>query len=115
MTAITPPIVPGSLNRRAVGQFSRPVSESALKKDSNEKIPKMVSAQEPSDIGDQYFNIGLNVFDSSSMCQKRSGRYKSTVKSMPLMITHGKEIKYPKRASGRSCGLPKKSIRTARK
>ena len=30
--------------------------------------------QEPADIGDQYLNIGWNVLDSISICQKRKGR-----------------------------------------
>ena len=40
-------------------------------------------------MGDQYLNIGRKVFDSINICQKRSGRVRSTVKSSALRITQG--------------------------
>ena len=46
---------------------------SALRNDRKANKPNIRSAQEPIDIGDQYLNIGRYVFDSISMCQKRSG------------------------------------------
>ena len=88
-----PPIVPGGRNLRAPDQVIRPLSASALRKDRNENSPNIRSDQEPTDIGDQYLNIGWNVLDSISMCQKRSGRYRSTVRRMPLMMRQGNEMR----------------------
>jgi hypothetical protein len=93
MNEIMPPMVPGRPSLRAPAQFRRPLSAKALRKERNENIPKIKSAQEPNDIGDQYLNIGWKVLDSISMCQKRSGRCRSTVKRMPLIRTQGNEIK----------------------
>jgi hypothetical protein len=55
---------------------------SAARKENN---PKSSSPQEPTDIGTQDLNIGCPVLDSISMCQKRRGRSRSTVRRNPLI------------------------------
>ena len=81
--------VPGGLNLCAAGQLRRLSSARAPRKDIKANIPKIKSAQAPTDMGDQYLNIGRKVFDSINICQKRSGLVRSIVKSNPLRITQG--------------------------
>jgi hypothetical protein len=64
-------------------------SASAPRNATNVNSPKIISAHEPIDIGDQYLNIGLKVWLSISMCQNRSGLPRSIVNSRPLTSTHG--------------------------
>src|SRR5947208_2606254 len=77
--------------------------QTADRNETKEQRLKTDSPHEPADIGDQYLNIGactasrqpaplngkpaanaaLVVSDLSSMCQKRSGRSRSTVRKIP--------------------------------
>jgi hypothetical protein len=75
--------------RRAAAGGRRSASPSASTNETNAKNPKIRSAQDPIDIGDQYLNIGVNVFRSIIMCQKRSGRDRSAISRNPHSTTSG--------------------------
>src|SRR5687768_17161075 len=98
--------------------------------DKNEQPPKTANPQDPTDIGDQYLNMGacsardqparvmgkpslnaaLAISDLTIMCQKRSGRLRSTISRTPQMMTSGNAIQYAIVASGRSSSEPNHSI-----
>src|SRR5262249_59313352 len=81
--------------------------------ESVEQAPKNVSAQEPTDIGDQYLKSGacpisdqprdergqpassasVTNSDLKSMCQNRSGRCRSTMRKMPHSAISGKAVR----------------------
>src|SRR5262249_35474416 len=84
----------------------------AARKEAKVQAPNSVRPQEPADIGDQYLKAGawtaslqpaalkgkpsaravLVTSDLSSMCQKRSGRCRSTISARPQSIVRGKAI-----------------------
>src|SRR5438094_10313048 len=86
--------------------------QTADRKDANAHSPNRPSTHEPTDIGDQYLNAGactasrqpaalngkpsssaaLNTSDFSSMCQKRSGRSRSTIRNTAHRIVNGNAI-----------------------
>ena len=43
-------------------------------------------------MGDHHLNIGRKVSDWISMCQNRSGRPRSTIRSTPQTLTSGKAM-----------------------
>src|SRR5262249_10247545 len=85
----------------------------AATNDRKEQAPKTVSPHEPADIGDQYLNItafhmvrqpapvvgkpaanaSLTTSDLNSMCQNRSGRYRSMTSRAPQTMISGKAMK----------------------
>jgi hypothetical protein len=79
------------------------------------KTPKIASAHDPMDMGDQYLNIGSSVFRAISMCQKRSGLPTSIVSRNPQIRMSGKARKKPTRASFMSSWRPTIAINVARK
>ncbi len=59
--------------------------------------------------------MGRHVADWISMCQNRSGRWRSSVSRTPQTTTAGNAIRYPSRAAARWRPPPKMSMTTARK
>src|SRR5438067_5649447 len=86
--------------------------QTADRNDANAHTPNRPSTHEPTDIGDQYLNAGartanrqpaalkgkpsssavLNTSDFSSMCQKRAGRSRSTIRNTAHRIVNGNAI-----------------------
>src|SRR5207248_2729960 len=80
--------------------------------DTNEQRPNSARATDPTDIGDQYFisgawnmspqartengqprwNASFTNSDRTSMCQNRSGRFRSMIKNRPHRHTNGNAI-----------------------
>ena len=83
------PSIAGGRSSAPADQAKRLSSASAPRNDRKANIPNIKSAQEPTDMGDQYLNIGRKVLDSISICQKRTGRVRSSVNSKPLITMHG--------------------------
>jgi len=89
------PIGPKCITRATPLNRPRPKRPSSASAPTNEaalNAPNSSSAQAPTDMGDQYLNIGQPVFDWISMCQNRSGRPRSTISRMPQITTSGKAI-----------------------
>src|SRR5882762_2828348 len=95
---------------RSAGLRSRPSSAMPPRAASTEKSPNKSSPQAPNEIGDHPLNMMAGKFaDWNSMCQKRSGRPRSIVRSAPERIAPTAATLYPLRTTGRSSGPPNPS------
>jgi hypothetical protein len=79
---------------------SRLRATSASTKETKVQNPNTNSSQTPSDIGDQGLMIGVNTSLAMIMCQKRSGRPRSTRSSRPATEISGKASRWAVRATG---------------
>src|SRR3989454_1457141 len=101
---------------RSAGIWSRPSSALAPRAESTENSPNKRIAHAPKEMGDHALNMMAGRFaDWNSMCQKRSGRPRSIVRSRPERIAPPAATSYPVRTTGRSSGPPNQSKTAARK
>ena len=78
--------------------------------------PNSSSAHAPKEIGDHALNMTCGRFaDWNNMCQKRSGRPRSSVSSRPLTTAPQRLTRYAVRITGRSSGRPNHSSTAPRK
>src|SRR5262245_35789628 len=84
----------------------RPTRPSASRNDTKANTLKIRSAQAPTDIGDQYLKFTPKVRASTSMCQKRIGRPRSSVRRIGQITSAGKLTRKARRASGASRRSP---------
>src|SRR3989454_332099 len=101
---------------RSAGLCNRPSSAMPPRADRTANSPNTRIAQAPKEMGDHPLNMSAGTFaDWNSMCQNRSGRPRSIVKSAPERIAPQAATLYPVRTTGRSSGPPNQSRTTARK
>src|SRR5438270_8316827 len=101
---------------RSAGFRSRPSSAMPPSADRTAKNPNTRMPQAPKEMGDHPLNMMAGKFaDWNSMCQKRSGRPRSTVSSAPETIAPTAATLYPVRTTGRSSGPPNQSTTAARR
>src|SRR5207245_711246 len=99
---------------RRVGLCSRPPSAMPPRADRTEKSPNRSSPQAPKEMGDHPLNMSSGRFaDWKIMCQNRSGRPRSIVRSAPDRIAPTAATLYPVRTTGRSSGPPNQSATAA--
>src|SRR5882762_1933195 len=81
---------------------------------STANSPNKRRPQAPKEIGDHPLNMRVGKFaDWKIMCQNRSGRPRSIVKSAPERIAPTAATLYPVRTTGRSSGPPNQSATAA--
>jgi len=73
--------------------LSAPHSASVAAKDTNAQALKSRSTHAPFDIGENVLSMGRKVWDCTSMCQKRSGLPRSTVRTSPQTHTTGNAMR----------------------
>src|SRR5437870_11699673 len=101
---------------RSAGLCNRPSSAMPPRADRTANSPNTRIAQAPKEMGDHPLNMSAGTFaDWNSMCQNRSGRPRSIVKSAPERIAPQAATLYPVRTTGRSSGPPNQSTTAARK
>src|SRR5881628_1217032 len=101
---------------RSAGLCRRPSSAAPPRADRTANSPNKRIAQAPKEMGDHPLNMSAGTFaDWNSMCQNRSGRPRSIVKSAPERIAPQAATLYPVRTTGRSSGPPNQSTTAARK
>src|SRR5260370_9197259 len=93
----------------------RPSSALPPRAARNENPPNNIRPHDPNEIGDHALNMMAGrLADWNSMCQKRSGWPRSTVRSKPLTIAPTAAMVCPVRTTGRSSGRPNQSSRAAK-
>src|SRR3989441_2325002 len=101
---------------RSAGLCNRPSSAMPPSADRTAKTPNTSSAHAPKEMGDHPLNMMAGTFaDWNSMCQNRSGRPRSIVRSAPETIAPRAATLYPVRTTGRSSGPPNQSTTAARR
>ena len=78
----------------------------ASRNETSANTPKIRSTQTPTDIGDQYLKLRLKVRLSIIMCQKRSGRPRSSVSKIGHRARIGRHRRNASRATGASRSSP---------
>src|SRR5207245_1023676 len=100
---------------RSAGLRNRPSSAAPPRADRTANSPNKRIAQAPKEMGDHPLNMSAGTFaDWNSICQNRSGRPRSIVRSAPERIAPQAATLYPLRTSGRSSGRPDHSTTPAR-
>src|SRR2546425_12924468 len=101
---------------RSAGLCSRPSSARPPRAASTANSPNKSRAQAPKEMGDHPLNMMAGKFaDWKIMCQNRSGRPRSIVRSAPERIAPRAATLYPVRTTGRSSGPPNQSTTAARR
>src|SRR5437773_6759671 len=95
---------------RSAGLCSRPSSAMPPRAARTANRPNKSSPQAPKEMGDQPLNMTAGKFaDWKIMCQNRSGRPRSIVRSAPETIAPTAATLYPVRTTGRSSVPPNQS------
>src|SRR2546425_1066345 len=90
---------------RSAALCSRPSSAMPPRADRTANNPNKRIPQAPKEMGDHPLNMSAGTFaDWNSMCQNRSGRPRSIVRSAPERIAPQAATLYPVRTTGRSSG-----------
>src|SRR5438309_11768068 len=110
ITEITLPIgLPGACHQR-------PLPRAASTNDTNETVPNTNNTAEPNDMAEYGLKIGVGKRSlSKSMCQKRSGWPRSTVRNNAHRMISGNAIRWPSRIAARSDRSPNRSSQAAAK